>query len=280
MIFNNSIPTWNALACGEATTLNPKAKRLIELERVLSSYVSACWFNSTTMIVYFMLRNCQSLVILIKGIIISIVLDGIRWWWKIMCLTLCGKHHHHHQHQQQQQPQQQQHSRGIGNLDTGSSTDHKPEVTGFLMPTGWLVMHMAAWIESSADWSSLRGQTWPWRSLMFFSQGLKGFAIGTIMSRTTGLMESRMEFQRHSNVNAHRLYLDRGIWVKWKHHVLTITTTIEIVAIVTIVTTMCHHYSSIIVGGTTFFTMGSHYIVIIILSYYQPLVSTIVTIFC
>ena len=67
-----------------------------------------------------------------------------------------------------------------------------------------------------------------------------------------------MEFQRHRNVNALRLDLDRGTWVKWKQYMLTITTTIEIVAIVTIVTTMCHHYLSIIAGGSTFFTMGNH----------------------
>ena len=83
MIFQNSTPTWNnteeeAVACGEATTLSPKAKRLFELERVLSPYVFVCCCKSITMIVYVMLRNCQSLGILVKAIIVSKVPHGIR----------------------------------------------------------------------------------------------------------------------------------------------------------------------------------------------------------
>ena len=106
---------------------------------------------------------------------------------------------------------------------------------------------------------SLRGQTYMTLTELddVFSQGLKGFAIKwnhhessydwTYVRTVYG-----MEFQPHSNVNALRLDLDRGTWVKWKQYMLTITTTIEIVAIVTIVTTMCHHYLSIIAGGSTY----------------------------
>ena len=82
---------------------------------------------------------------------------------------------------------------------------------------------------------SLRGQTYMTLTELddVFSQGLKGFAIKwnhhessygwTYVRRVYG-----MKFQRHSNVNALRLDLDRGTWVKWKQYMLTITTTITI----------------------------------------------------